>query len=202
MVIDNKTYKLTEDNYIPVKSIKKQIIVGHTSNNNMKHFIGWQNRRNGLYKKTAPYTIDIDGKIYEHFNPKYQSRYFNNIDLDSKTIIILLENNGWFEKTKDNLNYINWIGDIYNGVNGVIEQRWRDKHFWEKYNEKQVDSLIFLVKKLCGEFFIPKDAIEHNTKIGFFDDYEGVLYKSNLERNYTDLNPSFDFISFKEKIKN
>ena len=31
--------------------------------------------------------------------------------------------------------------------------------------------------------------------------YKGVLYKSNIERHYTDLNPTWDFKTFKTKLE-
>ena len=59
------------------------------------------------------------------------------------------------------------------------------------YNgEKNDDTLI-----------IPKKIVSHNTKIDNLFDYTGVLYRSNLDKNYTDLNPSWVFDIFKEKLE-
>jgi Na+/proline symporter len=67
--------------------------------------------------------------------------------------------------------------------------------------EVTFDSALNLVSNLCDEFNIPKNVISHNTKINNFFDYRGVLYKSNLNKNYTDLNPSWDFDKFKQKLE-
>ena len=121
MIIDN-TYLLPPENYVEIESIKKQIVIGNTSNHDMKHVTGWLHRYHGEYKKTAAFTIDAAGLVYKHFDPKYQSRYFNKIEQDNKSIIILLENDGWLLKDNDKNEFITWIGDIYNQTNEIIEK--------------------------------------------------------------------------------
>ena len=43
--------------------------------------------------------------------------------------------------------------------------------------------------------------VPHNTKISDGYTYEGILYKSNLNSYFTDVSPSWDFITFKDKIE-
>jgi hypothetical protein len=88
----NCEHLLSLKNYDNIESIKKQIVLGNTFNHDMKHVIGWKHRHNGNYKKTAAFTIDINGVIHKHFDPKYQSKFFNDLILDGKSIVILLEN--------------------------------------------------------------------------------------------------------------
>jgi len=202
MRIDKITYKLPINNYLQVESLKKQIVFGHTFNNNMKHVIGWLHRYNGLYQKTSAFTIDINGVIHQHFNPKYQSRYFNNLDQDKKSIIILNENEGWLLKNNQNNQFINWKGDIYKQHNQVIEKKWRGYDYWVGYNEEQFNSAYNLTNLLCEEFKIPLITIGHNTKVDDLDEYRGIVYKSNLDRQYTDLSPAWDCSRFKEIIEN
>jgi hypothetical protein len=201
MKIDDKTYSLSEKNYLKEESIKKQIIIGHTGIDKMRHFKKWSTRLNGKYQKTAQFTIDINGNIYQHFDPIYSSNILENIELDKKSIVILLENDGWLIKDSEKNQYINWIGNIYNRPDDVFEKRWRGYLYWAPYNKKQVESTIFLTKKLCDEFYIPKSVISHNTKIENFDQFDGVLYRSNINKNYTDLNPSWNFETFKTNIE-
>jgi len=87
MIID-ETYLLSTNNYHEIESIKKQIVFGNTFNHNMRHVSGWLHRHNGNYKKTAAFTIDAAGIVYKHFEPKYQSNYFDNLKQNSKSIII------------------------------------------------------------------------------------------------------------------
>lgn len=201
MIIDKKTYVLDETNYVNFESIKKQIVIANTFNHDMKHFIGWKKRHNGNYKKTAAFTIDAAGVVYRHFDPIFQSKYFGNTDLDSKSIVILIENDGWLYNDAEKNIFITWIGDIYNKPEKVFEKRWRGYTHWVNYTKEQFNSCVELTKMLCDEFYIPNNVMSHNTKIDGLSDFNGVLYKSNIEKYYTDISPAWDFEQFKNKLE-
>lgn len=196
----DKSYILSKNNYNNVESIKKQIVIGNTNNHNMKHYIGWVNRYNGNYKKTAAFTIDTDGVIYKHFEPRYQSEYFKDLEQNNKSIIILLENDGWLTKDVEKNSFLSWLGYIYKEQE-VFEKKWRTHSYWAQYRKEQIDSAVNLVKDLCKEFYIPLTAMTHNVKMDDLDDYNGILYKSNIESYYTDLSPAFDFEYFINNIE-
>jgi hypothetical protein len=199
MIIDDNTYKLEEKNYIPIECIKKHIVIGHTNNNEMKHVIGWKKRHHGQYKKTAAFTIDAAGVVYKHFEASFQSKYFGKLEQDTKSIIILLENDGWLTRKNANSAFYNWKGDIYNGR--VVGKLWRGYNSWAHYTDKQFDACAELVTMLCDEFFIPNVAMSHNTKIDDLSEYQGVVYKSNIEKYYTDLSPAWNCEEFKNKVE-
>ena len=201
MIIDDKTYALPLNNFIPIETKKTKIILGHTFNHDMRHFIGWQHRYNGHYKKTAAFTISAAGLVYKHFDPKYCSKYFKNRDLNAKSIVILLENDGYLLNDSENNQFITWIGDIYKQPTEVVEKKWRGLNFWAPYSEEQIKSATELVKLLCSEFNIPLVSISHNTKVEYLGDFNGILYKSNLEKHHTDLNPCWDCELFKKNLK-
>jgi hypothetical protein len=201
MIIDETTYKLPTDNYVVNESIKKIIVIGHTSNRDMRHIKGWLHRYNNKFKRTAAFTIDAAGSIFQHFDPKYHSRFFNNAELDSKSIVILLENNGWLTKDITNNEFITWSGDIYKEPNSVYVRKWRGQSMWASYTNEQIDSAHKLVNKLCEEFFISVNPIGHNTKIDNLLEENSIIYKSNLDKNYTDLSPAWDCEEFKNKFE-
>lgn len=202
MTIDEKTYKLPIKNYIPIETEKKQIIIGNTLNNDMRHYKGWTTKLNGNYKKTAAFTIAKDGTIHQHFKPKFFSKFFGeNNDLNTKSIVILLENYGYLFKNVEKNIFVTWNGDIYKEQDMVFEKRWRGQQFWAGYTENQIQSLVELVRLLCGKFKIPASIIGHNTKVTNLNDFSGVLYKSNLESYYPDPNPNLDYESIKTKIE-
>lgn len=201
MIIDDQTYTLGENNYIPVECIKKQIVIGNTFNRDMKHFIGWKKRYNGEYKKTAAFTISSSGAVYQHFDPSFQSKYFDNLEQNTKSIVILLENYGWLEFDEQKNSYNSFFGDIYIKPNQVFDKKWRGFSHWEPYTKEQFDSCVKLVDMLCEEFFIPKVAMAHNTKLEDISDFNGVLYKSNIEKHYTDISPAWFFDEFKNKLE-
>lgn len=199
MVIDEQTYRLEEKQYIPIECIKKQIVIGNTWNNNMRHVIGWNKRNNGQYKKTAAFTIDAAGVVYKHFEPTYQSKYFSTLEQNTKSIVILLENEGWVTRNLPDERFYNWKGNIYNGI--VVGKVWKGQNKWAAYTQEQMDVCVELVDSLCDEFFIPKTVIGHNTKIEDTSGYNGVLYKSNLEKHFYDVSPAWNCQEFKNKLE-
>lgn len=200
-MIDDKTYQLSEDNFYKEQTIKKCIVIAHSSASNLRHLMKWKQRLNGKYKKTAPFTIDVKGNIYQHFDPIYFSEFFGNPEQDKKNIVILLENEGWLIKNQEKNEFINWSGHIYNRPETVYERKWRGYTYWAPYTSAQFDSAAYLVNKLCDEFYIKKNVIPHNTKIDNLEDFEGVLYRSNLEKHYTDLSPAWNCENFKYKLE-
>ena len=119
-MIDNKSFKLPAKSYISTETGKSQIILAHTFNHDMRHFNGWLHRNNGNYKKTASYTISQSGIIYEHFDPKYYSRFFKNYEQNLKSVVILIENDGWLIKDSEKNQFLTWIGDIYKEPTKVV----------------------------------------------------------------------------------
>lgn len=201
-MIDIESYQLPNKNYNNIETEKKRILLGNTFSTDMKHYIGWLNRYNGKYKKTSPFTISFDGKIHQHFNPKYYSEITGNLSFDESTILILIENEGWLIKDLNEENtYITYVGNIYNRTQDVFEKKWRHNKYWVPYNQEQYDSLVYLINELCNEFNIPKNVIHHNTKIHDGYKYEGIMYKGNLDSYFTDVNPSWDFVKIKDKIE-
>lgn len=178
---------------------KKQIILLHSSRLAEEYLTALKYRGNRKYDKIPNFFIDKEGKILELLNQKETSKIFNNNIIDKNCITICLENLGWLEKEPLKNGYINWIGSIYKGK--VYEKKWRDFIFWDTYTKEQIDSTIFLCKKLIGELNIEKKFVGHNTKINGVEKINGILTRSNFFSDSTDLNPSFDFEYFLKKIE-
>lgn len=197
----NYEYVLNENNYISSETVKKSIILGNMPLSPDKNFLKWRTRYNGNYKKTAAFTIDVAGSIYNHFNPKYSSTILNNVELDKRNIVILLENEGWLSETDEKNRFIDWVGHIYMRPDEVIKKKWRGQIHWAPYTENQIESAVKLVNKLCDEFTIKKFVIPHNTKVEDNENFEGIFYRSNLEKYYTDLSPAWPCENFKYKFE-
>ena len=202
MVLDNKTYSLDKNNYYRSNNKKTQIVIGHTLSKDMSFFNGWTKRLNGKYKKTTPFTIDLSGEIYNHYSPKYHSDFLGFDPYDLKTIPILLVNEGWLIKDIINNRYIDWVGNIYDREDKVVERRWRSHTYWAPYPQKQIDSLVELVNDLCKEFKIEKKVVEHNTQVYDINKFEGIVFKSNYNKDTTDLSPAMNYNVFKQIIEN
>jgi N-acetyl-anhydromuramyl-L-alanine amidase AmpD len=191
-MIDTTTYPLNEDNYHLEVFDKTQIIIGHTYRTGMLHYGGWINRLNGKNKKTSTFTINKDGKIFQHYDPKYYSTFVNN-QQDKASISIVLENCGWYRKDSMINKYIDWLGNIYNKQsNEVFVKRWRNHTYWDSYTNEQTESLKNLVNKLCDEYKIQKNFIGHNVYNEDIDLYKGITFRSNYSQESTDVSPAFD----------
>jgi len=199
--INNKSYKLGTKNYIPRHTSKQQIVIANTFSENMNHFGGWKTRHGGNFNRTAAFTIDIYGNIYQHFPPKYHSNFLGIKGVDEHIITILIENEGWLKKDILGNGYINYVGNIYNRQDAIIEKRWRDQEYWAPYTKDQVESALKLSEYLCATFGIPFQTVGHNTRVDGIYDFNGVVYKSNFERHYTDLSPAWDCGDFKNKLE-
>jgi hypothetical protein len=201
MKIDKETYKLDEKNYYSKEFAKHQIILGNSFSENLNHLDRWKYRLGGDYTRTATYTIDRKGNVFQHYDPKYYSDFINNKMIDKKTISILIENQGWLLKDLIKDKYIDWVGNIYKRRAKVIEKRWRGFMYWDSYTTPQSKAAIELISLLCEEYDIPLKCVGHNTYIGGIEYFDGITYRSNYYKEMTDLSPAWDFIKFKNKIE-
>jgi N-acetyl-anhydromuramyl-L-alanine amidase AmpD len=202
MEIDRVKYKLPTSNHIPIETKKNRIVIGNTYSTDMGHITSWKQRLNGNFKRTANFTINLKGDIYQHFSPKYYSEFLDNEALDSTTISIVLENEGWLERDLIVKNrFVNYIGHIYKRDDEVLNKRWRNITFWAPYTKEQEKSLTELTKDLCKKYGIIPSVISHNTNFAQVEDYRGVLYRSNFNKYYTDVNPTWGFLEFKNNVE-
>ena len=51
----------------------------------------------------------------------------------------------------------NWIGDPYRTEPHI--RNWRNRHFWDKYNEEQLNAVSSLCNELCDKHNIPKQTV-------------------------------------------
>jgi N-acetyl-anhydromuramyl-L-alanine amidase AmpD len=178
---------------------KKQIIICHTSREVEEYLTSLKFRYNEKYNRIPHYVITKSGKILQLIVDSGFSKFFEDDGINRQSIIISLENLGWLEKKPLSNQYINWKGNIY--IDKPYEKKWRDYFFWEPYTESQFDSLTKLCLKLCRDFEIEKKCVGHNTKINGVKNFEGIVFRSNYDERFTDLNPSFDFENFLNNIQ-
>jgi len=179
---------------------KKRIILCHSSREAKEYLASIKHRFNGKYRKIPNYFITKEGKVLELLKPEEYSFFFKDEELNEDSIIICLENLGWLEKEPLNNHHINWIGNIYKGK--VFEKKWRDYFFWHPYSEKQIKSCAELCKMLMDNFSIDKKCVGHNTKMDGIKNFDGVITRSNLNQDNTDLSPAFDFEMFIKYLEN
>ena len=197
--IDTTIYSVLENNYHHEIYDKNKIILAGSLRKDSNHIIRLQTKELGQTKTWNTFTITREGLIYQHYDPKYYTDYIGLIDIDKHSISVVLENMGGVYKNEQNI-FINLLGEICQGDN-IIKRSWNGLLYWDSYTTKQFESTIVLCKKLCTEYNIPSQATGFNSYHKDALKYEGILSRSNLSDEYTDLNPSFNFIKFKEEIE-
>tara|TARA_R110002110_G_scaffold215791_2_gene429720 strand:+ start:2215 stop:2808 length:594 start_codon:yes stop_codon:yes gene_type:complete len=191
LIIDKEKYKLKNTNYYSQVYKKTQIVIGHNSRKDMRHYQGWLRLNFGEYKKTSHYSIDKDGCVYEHFDPKYYSDFIGH-EQDKCNISINLVNVGWLKNDKIKNIYTDWLGHTYSTEKmGIIKKPWRNYENWVSYTEEQEKSLLNLVNKLCEDFDIKKDCVGNNVYNKNIDIYKGITFRSNYSQELTDVSPAF-----------
>ena len=186
--------------FIGKEKKKKQIILTHTSRNAEEYLTGLRNRYNKKYNKLPHYIVTREGIVLQTMDDENYGKFFNNQIYDKQSIIISLENLGWLEKEPLKKHHINWIGNIYKEK--VFDKKWRDYFFWEPYEKVQMDVVAKLSKKISKKFKFNPICIGHNTKTNHMETFSGIICRSNIDEDATDLSPAFDFDYFIKKLEN
>jgi hypothetical protein len=197
--IDSETYSVLENNYYHEIFDKNKIILAGSLRKDNYHILRLQNKELGQTKTWNTFTISREGIIYQHYNPKYYTDFIGNDEIDKHSISIVLENMGAVYKNEQNV-FINLIGEICPS-NNIVKKSWNGLLYWDSYTNKQFESIIILCRKLCVEYNIPCQVTGFNSYHKDALKYDGILSRSNLSDEYTDLNPSFNFLKFKEEIE-
>lgn len=179
---------------------KTQIVLANTLRPTETFLAKLDSRFNGKYSKIPNFLVSRDGTITQLLKSEEHANFLSTININRNSVVVCLENLGWLEKEPLTSNYINWIGDIYNGP--VCEKKWRDYFFWQPYTTTQLNKTVELCKKICDEVSIKKNFIGHNTKINGIEKFEGIVCRSNYDTETTDVSPSFEFEYFNKKIEN
>lgn len=144
-------------------------------------------RKNGEYDDIPHFIVTKLGVIYEVFNTEYYSKTFNNEKIDKKLIKIAVENLGWLNKSTITGIYHNWIGDPYRSEPHI--NNWRNKFYWDKYEDEQIDVIKKLCVFLCDKYNITKEIADN--QIIDINNFNGIISKSKYSTIYNDINPSF-----------
>jgi hypothetical protein len=199
MKIDKKTYKVETYNYYHTKHKKRQIILAGSLRSEHNHIVHLQHKKYGKSKQWNTFTISREGDVYQHFDPACYSDFMGIKEVDKHSISIVLENMGMVFYDYDSNKYLNWIHEECD-EDLIYEQNWKNSRYWEKYTDVQFEATIELCHMLCSKYKVPLDSLGFNAYHEHADKFEGILCRSNFDHDYSDLNHSFDFKKFLEKI--
>ena len=196
----NKDKQVKESGVSIMPHKKDKIILSNTNAPLNDHFTKLETRLNGNFDRAPAFTISATGVIYQHFDPSHYSNFMWDEKIDQSSIVISLENVGFLIKNETDSSYYDWRGNQYNGR--IFEKSWRNKRYWAKYTNKQLNALIDLIKYLCIEYDIEQNFMGHNVSAHKPETFKGVLNRSNFYSHRYDLTPAIDFEFLTEQINN
>lgn len=183
-----------ELNIIKKNSKKNQILLYDTGRRTDYFINKIKYRNNNRYDEIPHFIVTKLGIIYQLYDTKYYSKTFDIKKIDKQFIKIAIENLGWLNKNTITGFLSNWIGDPYRTEPFV--SNWRNYHFWDKYNDIQLEKISTLCQNLCTEHNIPYNIVPSQGYMENVINFSGIVCKSNFSNIYTDINPSFDFKFF------
>ena len=196
--IDRQKHKVDEKNRYKTITEKNQIIIALSLRKSDFHINRLSHKEYGNTKKWCTYSVNREGKVFEHYDPKYYSDFIGSKQIDKKSISIVLENMGSLVKDDDD-HYISWLNEVCPN-DRVIEKKWMSQKYWEIFDDEQLKGVVSLCKKLCKEFKIPKKIIEFHQHHKDTIKFEGIVLKSNYYEDSSSINPLFDIVKFSELL--
>lgn len=176
----------------------KKIILSHTYREADGYLTSLSFRLNSKYNKKPHYLIRKSGEIVKLLDFNEETNIFKSNDIIGGYISIMIENLGYLLNDGD--DFYNWKGEYL--TTKPFKRSWRGYEYWDEYTTEQIKSLGKLCNEICIKNDIPKIFIGHNTKINNTENFCGIITRSNFSSRHTDLNPSFDFMQFKNILDN
>jgi N-acetyl-anhydromuramyl-L-alanine amidase AmpD len=183
-------------NYTKRKYKKTQILLYDTKRRIDDFVNKIKYRQNGQYEDIPHFIVSKLGHVYGVLDTDYSSVTFGIPEIDKRQIKIAVENLGWLHKNTITGYFNNWIGDPYRSEPFV--RSWRDKFYWDRYPDMQMESIVKLCEMLCEKHEIHKKVVPSHGFIENIEKFGGIVCKSNFSNIYTDINPSFNFKTFLE----
>lgn len=210
----NKTKKLQSTQYYATTEEKKQIFWHHTAGTTADGAISWWNQT--PERVGTAYVIDRDGTIFELFNPSAWAYHLGVYakdggdihDLDEKQSIGIEIVSAGILHQDEKGNFVQY--PLYPNKAGAHiiphdevwdmgeNKEWRGSRFYQGYSDKQVESLIWLTKKLSEDYKIslPTDISKifgFNAEV-IKDKTPGLWSHSTVRKDKSDAIPYLPFI--------
>lgn len=213
----NKTRRLLNQQFYSQPYKKTQIFWHHTAGTTAQGAFDWWNQT--PERVGTPYLIDRDGTIYEVFDPNCWGYHLgvtlknggNPNDLDEKQSIgieLVAAGHLYSDGEGNMVQYPLYPKKIAKRIIpkeevwDMGENIWRGQQFFHSYTDKQIESLIWLTKKLSVDHKIPiqediSKMFEYNPDV-IKKMLPGVWSHSTVRKDKGDVVPHPSFI---EKIK-
>ncbi len=207
IAINQESLRLPASGYIGEKHPKDLIVLHFTAGPSARSaFNTWIA---AAARVATAYILDIDGTIYETFDPSYWAYHLGikgapaaNHRHDKRSIGIEIVNVGPLKLTSGELFWWypqnrfekKWCALPDSGL--YVKQSYRGFDYYAAFTQQQIQSLSPLVQMLRQRFVIPKrlPAAAQRTvadPAGYFKDFSGIASHQNFRADKFDVGPAF-----------
>jgi N-acetyl-anhydromuramyl-L-alanine amidase AmpD len=196
---------LPDDQYYKEKYTKRQIVIHHTvSNGNAKNVINWWKIQEE--KIGTAFVIDREGVIHKAFSSAHWAHHLgtkekNNRILNKQSIGIELcscgaltfKNGIYYNSAKEEIPKSEVITYVY---------PFRENRYFQKYTDKQLESLKLLLQYLCETYNIPKTYIPEMWEISksALRGDKGIFTHVSYRKDKSDCHPQKELIKILNEI--
>lgn len=194
---------LNGDQYYPQEFVKNNIFLHHTAGYSAKDAIDWWNQTPDHVG--TPFIIDRDGTIFQCFDEKkwiYSLGVKGATNTEKHGIPIEIVSLGFLFKEGEKYyaypNYPSKIGKSEVKESDVLTLDFKGYQYWQKYTDKQVESIISLVRWLVEEYSIPvqedvTNFFEYNVKVAT-QNIPGIWSHTTVRKDKWDIFPQPNLI--------
>ncbi len=201
--VDRVRFALPPKQYVEEVTRKDLIVLHFTAGSSAGS--AFQTWKNDPARVATAYLIDLDGGVYEVFNPKYWAFHLGvkgTSGHDKRSIGIEIANVGPLKRSAQNPEALNWWPKDWqtrfctlDEQDKFVQRSYRGMHYFAAFPEIQADSVRNLVHKLCDRFEIPKvlaDAARRpECDMEFFAKYKGIATHANFRKDKWDIGPAY-----------
>lgn len=207
LAVDRERFHLPPSQYMHEETDKDLIVLHFTAGSNAQGaFASWMATD---ARVATAYILDLDGTIYELFDPRYWAYHLGikgaasqNFRHDRRSIGIEIVNVGPLKERDGALWW--WPNDFKTRWCGLaetsryVERSYRGFTHYAAYPAAQAAALGPLVAHLQARFGIPKrlPAIAQRpvaAPAGYYKDFSGVASHQNFREDKFDVGPAFDW---------
>jgi len=199
----NNNLKLPNDQYFPAGSAKTGICLHHTCGGTAASTIDWWKQDKQMIG--TAFIVERDGTIYQAFDPKGWAYQFglkwgdpSRINFEKRFIGIEIASEGGLTESGGNLYCFDTVSSR------TLKKReeafdfgktYRGYRYFDKYETKQIDSVVQLINHLCDTFAVER-KIPSDYKYYYGDklkDFKGVIGHVNVRDDKSDPLPDDSF---------
>lgn len=210
--IDRAALRLSSGQYFPDRQLKDLIVLHFTAGTTARSaFNHWEADARRI---ATAYIVDVDGVIYETFDPNYWAyalgiRGQPSAHNEKRAIQIEIANVGPLKRRDESLYW--WPPrDTYqthwchiSETHKYVEASHRGRDYYASFPEIQFQAVCDLVKHLCERFEInkalPNDKLDVRDP-EWFSQYRGIASHQNFRADKYDIGPAFDWQEFERLI--